>query len=93
MERDKELNSLRKKIRDYEQVSVCVCVCVSVRVSNKLQCSCDLPSLLSQGVTGLSEAVEAIKKKKEELTLRDKYVTLLPSTLSQACRAHCIISQ
>ena len=32
------------------------------------------PSLLSQGVTGLSEAVEAIKKKKEELTLRDKYV-------------------
>ena len=24
MERDKELNSLRKKIRDYEQVSVCV---------------------------------------------------------------------
>ena len=66
MERDKELNSLRKKIRDYEQVRVCVCV------SNKLQCSNDLPSLLSQGVTGLSEAVEAIKKKKEELALRDK---------------------
>ena len=30
MERDKELNSLRKKIRDYEQVRVCVCVCVCV---------------------------------------------------------------
>ena len=33
MKRDRELNSLRKKIRDYEQVSVGVWVCA---VRNKL---------------------------------------------------------
>ena len=32
MERDKEQNSLRKKIRDYEQVRVRVCVCGCVWV-------------------------------------------------------------
>ena len=38
MERDKELNSLRKKIRDYEHVSVCVCVGGGGGVWGCLQC-------------------------------------------------------
>lgn len=44
-----------------------------------------------QGVTGLSEAVETIKKKKEELAVRDKWV-LVPSIVQSTSRTPmCIV--
>ena len=51
----------------------------------------------SQGVTGLSEAVEAIKRKKEELTLRDKYGSTISNNAcsycySNACTCTCCCS-